>query len=75
MPRYTYGAMSEPLDPFGFRRRVGAKTVVEADSYRIDSGYVTFLRGDKPFLSVPFSKVPVVAELSEKNEVPITFEE
>ncbi|UXA05705.1 hypothetical protein KXD96_22795 [Mycobacterium sp. SMC-2] len=75
MPRYTYGALSEPVDPFGFRRRVGAKTVVLADSYRIDSGYVTFIRDDKPFLSVPFSKAPVVAELDDNNDIPITFVE
>ncbi|WP_155726839.1 hypothetical protein [Mycobacterium avium] len=75
MPRYTFGADAKAADPWGIRRQVGPKSIVEADTYRIDSGYVTFLRGDKPFLSVPFSKAPIVAELSEKNEVPITFEE
>lgn len=75
MPRYTFGASSQALDPWGIRRRVGAKSVVEADGYRIDSGYVTFLRGDKPFLSVPFEKAPVVAELDDNNDLPITFVE
>lgn len=62
MPRYTYGAIDKK-----------AKTVVEADTYRIDSGYVTFLRDDKPFLSVPFSKAPIVAELDADGELPVSF--
>lgn len=75
MPRYTFGADSKALDPWGIRRQVGPKSIVEADTYRIDSGYVTFIRNDKPFLSVPFSKAPVVAELDETDDLPITFVE
>ena len=72
MARYTFGAEQQNLDPWGIRKALGPITVVEADSYRIDPGFVTFVRGDKAFLSIPHSKVSVVAELTDDNDLPFT---
>ncbi|QZT56726.1 hypothetical protein [Mycolicibacterium austroafricanum] len=63
--------MSANADPWGLRKIQGPQIVIEADDYRIGEGFVTFLRGDKAFLSMPVSKVGLVAELTEDNELPL----
>ncbi|WP_374158773.1 hypothetical protein ACEWX3_04635 [Mycobacterium sp. G7A2] len=71
MKRYTIGAMSTNADPWGFRKVQGPQIVIEADAYNIGEGFVTFFRGGEAFLSMPVSKVGLVAELTEDNEIPL----
>jgi len=68
MKRFTFGALTQNEDPWGIRKRVGPLTVVEADRYRIEEGFVTFSRGEEDVLSVPISRVSIVSELNDNNE-------
>lgn len=70
MKRFTFGADKIDQDPWGIRFKVGAKYVVEADRYRIEPGFVTFYRGDDAILSIPASRVPVVGELTDDDDLP-----
>ena len=65
MRRFTFGALDN-------RFPQETKTLVEADDYEIGDGFVSFIRDGKKFLSLPFSKVGVVAELTDDNDLPFT---
>ncbi len=68
MKRFTFGAQSVSLDPWNIRKATSPLSVVEADSYTIGEGFVTFLRQGGPFLSIPVSKVGMVGELGEDDQ-------
>ncbi len=72
MAKFAFVKLSANSDPWGIGPKVqGPKLVVEADAYRIDPGFVTFLRGGEPFVSVPHSKVGVVETLGDDDSSPI----
>ncbi len=75
MKRYTFGAERFNLDPWGIRTAAGPASIVEAEGYRIDRGFVTFYRDGADFLSLPHSRVALVAELDAENGLPLTYQE
>ncbi len=65
MPRYGFGPDSKNLD------------VVEADNYKIDGSFITFLRGDTAILSTPLAHMEnvqwnIVGQLDDNDHLPFT---
>lgn len=66
MPTFVFQTMSAQSDPWNIGPRImGPRLAVEADEYRVDPGYITFLRDGKPYVSIPNSKVGAVDTLDE----------
>lgn len=71
MARFTWGAFDDGRSRVG----LGPMTVVEADRYVIEGGFVTFIRGEENIVSVPDRKVAVVSKLDDDNNGMFHLEE
>lgn len=71
MARFSWGAFEDGRARAG----LGPITVVEADRYVIEGGFVTFVRGEENIVSVPERKVAVVSKLDDDNNVMFHLEE
>ena len=69
MPRYTIGA--QPTKDASGANAAAQMVIVEADTFVIDNGFVTFLKDRRPIISVPFLKIGIVAELDHNNQTPL----
>ena len=63
--RFTFGSLDK-------RDYTNTKTQVIADDYELKEGFVTFTLDGEKILSLPYSKVGLVAALDEDNNLPIT---
>ncbi|ETZ44229.1 MULTISPECIES: hypothetical protein [Mycobacterium avium complex (MAC)] len=72
MARFSWGGVD---DGGPVRGNLAAITVVEADRYVIDGGFVTFVLNEENIVSVPERKVAVVSKLNDDNSSMFHLEE
>lgn len=64
MPRFTWGGFTDGRPGSS---RLAAITVVEADRYVIEGGYVTFILDEEAILSVPDREIKMISKLDDDN--------
>lgn len=72
MKTFSIGQMSAKSDPWDIGPRIkGPHIVIDADSYFIAEGFVTFVRNGENFVSVPVSRVGTVGEVLADHTNPL----